>query len=271
MNREDHFIQLLKDSPEDELWGVVDAGGVSGVGSGPSGREIQWMVHVQFAAWRPVGGLVRTTVLNVRKPVPEAQIGDYMAAMRPYDVVRVKARWLEDPATDTAWALIGEVLGKQESDADLRAQALRLQKPVTFKDADLGKFTLDRSIGMFEADTKWCGGFVSLRIEGSSVPDAQNALRTARSLWAEQTVWDQRIKTFSTEQMLELKNNNWLEDDEQEITPEEFASRIEVTSIFVNADGSFKISCSDDGMFHDHWITVHGDESRGLYDAGLGG
>lgn len=71
--------------------------------------------------------------------------------------------------------------------------------------------------------------------------------------------------------MLELKNDYWLEEPEDEsdaeptpLTLEEFKERITITEIAFNQDKTTTIICSNDDMFEDHDIVISTD-TRGVY------
>ena len=56
-----------------------------------------------------------------------------------------------------------------------------------------------------------------------------------------------------------------------EITEEEFASRIYITELSVNADGEFTAYYNDDDMFLGHVITINGSLEEGIEDAYIQG
>ena len=71
--------------------------------------------------------------------------------------------------------------------------------------------------------------------------------------------------------MLELKNDYWLEESEEEsdegpttVTPDEFKERITITEITFNQDSTITITCDADGMFGEHSIVIYTD-TRGYY------
>ncbi len=71
--------------------------------------------------------------------------------------------------------------------------------------------------------------------------------------------------------MLELKNDYWLDEAEDEsdeepspLSLDEFKERIIITEITFNTEGDATITCDADGMFADHSIAIHTD-SKGIY------
>lgn len=65
--------------------------------------------------------------------------------------------------------------------------------------------------------------------------------------------------------MLELKNEVWLEDDEEEISSEQFRKLISIESMVFFSDKSCNIYCNDGELFGDHLIEISIDEN-GKYE-----
>ncbi len=60
----------------------------------------------------------------------------------------------------------------------------------------------------------------------------------------------------ATDELIQLKNETWLEEDEVEITREEFIERIRVQSISIYYDGNFEVWFDDGDIFWGHGIKV---------------
>ena len=79
------------------------------------------------------------------------------------------------------------------------------------------------------------------------------------------------------EKMVDLKNDNWLDEDEetgeeeQEITKEDFRKRISIENISFNNDCSSTIYCNDDDIFWGHSIEITVDENGNYTDSNLAG
>lgn len=271
MSREDDLMRQLADSPETEILGVVAPGGVSGVGGGPSGDQIQWTLLITLSGWKPSGGEFRDSEMTVRKLVQEPEIRNYMAAMNSYDVVRLRARWSEINAMNSTQALLIEFLGKDTSSIELNAHSLKLQESVTFEDGLFGTFTLNRRVDWYEAAPTWCGNVIGLSIPSKSQDEIEKSLQVARCLWADQTEWQRKISMFAIKELLELKNGTWLSEGEEELTAEEFSRRMTLESITIESDGSFEFWHDDGDLFWGHSIMVSGDIASGIKEAGIHG
>lgn len=80
-----------------------------------------------------------------------------------------------------------------------------------------------------------------------------------------------------SEKMTELKNENWLDIDEntgkeeEKINSEEFRNRIYIESIVFQDDCSSTIYCSDDTIFWGHTIEINVDKKGNFIGANLVG
>jgi hypothetical protein len=71
--------------------------------------------------------------------------------------------------------------------------------------------------------------------------------------------------------LLNLKNDNWLDDGEDEVTAEQFIEAMRLESIAVYPDGSFVFWHQDGDLFWGHSIQICGSLSEGLTDADIPG
>src|SRR3954467_7230172 len=93
----------------------------------------------------------------------------------------------------------------------------------------------------------------------------------ARTLWAQQGDWNRRIRELATRELLDLKNSNWLAEDEPVITADDFTDRMRLESISVNGDGSFEFFHDDGDLFWGHTIIVGGNLRDGPTSAQIAG
>lgn len=144
-----------------------------------------------------------------------------------------------------------------------------MQKPVTFDDPTFGTFTLDRRVDWFTAEVMWNGNRVSLNLAESD--EVHEALAAAHALWQEQREWNRRIRDYAVQELLPLKNEAWLSEDEAELTADEFKDAMTLESITVYPDGSFDFWHDDGDLFWGHSIQISGSLSEGPTDADIPG
>jgi hypothetical protein len=115
----------------------------------------------------------------------------------------------------------------------------------------------------------------SVRLALNSDSDAetfpQDSLTHARTLWSEQERWDAEIRDYMVKELLDLKNGNWLDKEEAELSEDEFLQRVSLESITVSSKGAFEFWYADGDLFWGHSIMVSGSLDGGIDDAGIHG
>ena len=99
----------------------------------------------------------------------------------------------------------------------------------------------------------------------------EDAIKTAETLWADEAGWKQRADDYAVEKLLPLKNASWLEDNDVEVTSNEFKARMKLVSITVEGKGRFTFWHEDGDLFWGHSIEIRGTLEVGLIDADIPG
>ena len=141
----------------------------------------------------------------------------------------------------------------------------------TFEDNLFGTFVLDPAVNWFESKTEWGNAPVQLALEMNDCDDAKIPLATAKKLWEDQAAWAKKIAGFAIAQLLELKNDVWLEEDEAEITSAQFIEKMRLRSITVYPDGEFEFWHNDGDLFWGHTILISGNLIEGVNYADIPG
>lgn len=162
-------------------------------------------------------------------------------------------------------------LPKPGFDPELKAILDEQKKPITLDVEGLGTFTLSRAMGWFEATVKWMDSEVSMTFDQTE--DAlDSAQETACALVNDQTVWDERVRAFAAEQLLDRVNDIAAETDDEDGDAEHFTaatlqSQWELDSILAGPDGTFEFLFSDDDLFLAHPVRVTGNLEEGPLQA----
>lgn len=239
----------------------------SAVSAGPG----QWRLQMALEAWRIDDGPVCLQRLMLHQPVDDAAFERQRDALAPYRVLDLRVRLLEDSAPGTPQALLEQVVGFDDADAELHAHAETLQQPVTHEDPQLGVFTLDRRVGWFSARTAWRGREVELQLEADQPDEVAAALQAAHALWADDAAWEQRVRAYAVDQLLPLKNAHWLESGETPLGPDAFAARMTLRSIGLTPEGGFDFWHDDGELFRGHAIRIGGTLAAGPNAADIPG
>jgi len=203
----------------------------------------------------------------VTRDVGLAELESLMARVRPGEIFSARVRF-DDPHT----AQLVEILEPQGASDALVQRAADLLVPKTFVDGRFGVFTLDRRMDWYEGNASWCGRAVPLYLNATNEVELDSVIRTTAKLWDEQLVWSTRLEDCAIEHLLELKNDCWLDDDdEQRLEPHAFRRRMTLESVTVEADGSFEFWFDDGDLFGGHAIRVEGNVVDGATRASIQG
>jgi len=259
----------LSGRPVEEVLGLVGASGACGwpVEGG------RWTLSFGFETWKIPPGPWKQNHLRVDYVGTPEDFESLSSRIATYTVFRIRARVVEESVFGTSVAELVEFLGPDESDPELNQAAIDLQKPAVVTDRQFGELTLDRRVNWYTADTTWNGAAVALHLGVDPSGSLDGALATARSLWKDQARWAERIADYAVQRLLPVKNDSWLDEDEEEaeLTPQDFRSLMDLDSISVSPDGSFEFWHDDGDMFLGHSILIRGDLDSGPTQADIAG
>ena len=254
-------------------------------GSGAGKRSGFWDVSHYFIAY--VGcqtGALHAADGRIVYPVSDEQndAGGILDRFRREAVYRLKARKKipsEVPEGVTASSqnqfLVVEVLEEDAPCPALEEVLAEYRRPVVVVDEVLGELTLDKDLDMFEGTLLWRDEDIdiSLGVDSSSEDTWTAAVVAMKQMVAEQDCRDRDMRTFAARELTELACE-WRESTDEgapEITEESFAQRLDLTSIAMDADGSFSAYFNDDDMFFGHCVVVYGTLEGGVVKVNMEG
>ena len=244
-----------------EIEGIVSPSGQSG-----SSRSDDYHVHCfSFSAWRRPGQAVVNANLTILRPVdPE---GDWFTEYPKPSIHRIKVLLSSDK---TRAIFAGE--SAQEADtSQLSEVGDQLAQPIVIRTERFGDLILDQSVGWFEGEAMWNGQLIVVSFNTDEKEEVSEALRVAEKLWEEQSLWKRQVEDYAVQELLSLKNDNWLGDGESPLTAEEFKSRMSLQSITIDPDGSVEFWHDDGDLFWGHSIMISGSLDEGLTQADIPG
>lgn len=253
--------------PETTIYGVVGANGPSG---GKVPPETCWSLHLHLIAWRIPEGPVKRAQLSVNKRVSDAELAVLQDAIHSESIFAFRGKLCESSPFGDARAQLISLLDCP-IDEELESILSDFLKPVELTDPVVGKLTLNKSIDQFEGSIAWFGKQIGLKIPVDESGDPSDSLRTAKVLLANMESWAAKVTDYAAANLLELKNDSWLDEGEQPITREEFIRRMQLESITAYPEGAFEFWHHDGDLFWGHSILVSGSLSKGLTDADIPG
>lgn len=272
------FAERYKTEEQEILVLLSDGGG----GAAKTGGL--WSANAYFLAWQDtVTGQLHKGDGRVVWPVSEeerkAHGVSYPYFFKKEKVYRLLARDLKDRTVPEGHLpsaynnfMVVKVLEEDVQSPQLAEVLEEYLRPVVVNDPDLGGLTLNKRYASFEGHVDWLGRGVSVMLDVD--PDDQDTWTAAfghmRTLLAEQTSRDESFRAFAAQKLTRLAND-WAEDDQGEITPEDFIRRIRLSEISMDDDGKYCMFYNDDDMFLGHIITIYGTVNGHMESANIEG
>lgn len=160
---------------------------------------------------------------------------------------------------------------KPAQDDELEAILNKVKKPVYYEDPVLGKFKLEQDVGYFSGKIVWNAQSVCFSFSKDTKAAMQKMMDTIHTLLQNAAEWEAKIRLFAAEELLELKNDNWLENEREPVTAQQFMDCMKLETIEVDADGCFNFWYEDGDLFWGHAIVVAGTLQNGLESATIEG
>lgn len=265
--KQNTLFEQLENAPIGEIKGIVDSMGVAGVSIGQGN---QWSISLTLEKWR-VDSLIKNAPLTVRRKVSKDELHQLQEAIDSDTIIKIRARLLEENIFDSPQALLEELIETNVSDQGLQEKLEELQEPKTFQDEVFGEFTFDRRVDWYCTKTEWGEVPIELNLSLEDDAEVEKALKTAHTLWEQQALWDDQIKEYAVKELLELKNDAWVEDEEEEVSKTEFLSLMTLETVTVYPNGDFEFWHGDGDLFWGHSIKVSCSLSGGITSAGIEG
>jgi hypothetical protein len=256
--------------PTVTLSGVVDPTGASG---GKIPPETQWSLNVGLIAWHVANGPIVETSLIVSKSVSEEELQALQHSIRSDSIISFEAKLCELSPFGDARAELVQLLNPQ---AVARAPVLEriLENsiaPVEISDPLLGRLIFNRRVGWFEGQVKWLGKTIDVALSANGEHDTHAAIQSAHVFLDSMLEWSQKINNLAVAELLNLKNECWLDEGEQNVSSAEFLHRMQPASFTVYPDGSFEFWHDDGELFWGHSILISGSLLNGVTNASIVG
>ena len=137
-----------------------------------------------------------------------------------------------------------------------------MPKTVTIK--NFGKFIYNKKLNAYKLFKE--------EIEYYFSADNKEELKKVKNIFSniELTQFIEKAKDYTTDKLLKLKNDLWLEEDEKKITKKDFKNRMKFTSLYVFSE-SANFYFDDGNLFWGHTIEVTINQNLEFIDANIVG
>ena len=253
----DKLFRKEKKEKNQIVIGVVsprnDGGGVQSAG------EEHWLFSFAISPWRDSNGLIHETELIVRKDkITQLEMRNLMSNTKALNIVKLNVKSKGNISkSENQPAELLEILEIVYDDVELNRLAKELQIPVILTDSFFGKFTLDRRVDWWETKYKWKEKEISLNVSAET-EEIEKVIEYAKLVCLNQNVWTEKIELCAVKNLLDVKNSSWLEEDELDLTEDEFRRRLTLESIIVKDLGDIEFWFNDGDLFWGHSILVRG-------------
>ncbi|MDR1315532.1 MAG: DUF2262 domain-containing protein [Spirochaetales bacterium] len=243
---------------------IVTGSSAFGGAKGP-GEEL-WEASIDITAWKLINDKnICGERYFLRTKADMEYLNELRGKILPDTICSVKVRQKENKF------LLVEITGKGIIDNELENILKEQTKPVIYKDKTLGKFVLDKRFDEYTGKIKWNNKRIKMAITKYTGEMLDKVFIAANEFIREQEMWDRRIKEFAANKLAKLKNTSWLEEDEEEITADEFIKKIKAESINISLKNKFEVYFDDGEIFWGHSIVVSGNFEKGPLRADIAG
>lgn len=247
-----------------EEFDILAVTGANSFGGEQCPGEEYRTVTLPITAWREDDGPVHQEDTCLVALADDTLLA-YLRRRAPMDSI-IQAR-VRQGLEDDRFLLVG--MPTPMVDPELKAILEKQKQPVSLWVPDLGTFTLNRSVGWFQADVDWLGQSVQLVYDQGTEEEMKKAQEAALELMSAQEKWDKAIRTYASEQLpIQYAGS---EEEMLQLPPEELEQRLEPESIQVWPEGSFEFWFHDADYQWEHALRVHGTLTGGLDRVNLEG
>ena len=140
------------------------------------------------------------------------------------------------------------------------------------EDAVLGKLVFNTDLDWYETTVRIAPALdATLQIAVEGFASADDAIDAARRHLPTVLAGLEGGKALIASELLEIKNSDWLEDDEEALTEDQFVSQLTLSTLTAQADDSWELYFDAGQLFWGHQILVWWSPTRGFYEAQTAG
>lgn len=176
--------------------------------------------------------------------------------------------------------MVTELIDDGKSDPRLEKLKAKYLKPVHINHPKAGTFTLNNQFSCFAGEIDWLGNkcTVYLETDTDAGRTAKKAFNFFKKLYSDRESKDQKFRSYAAQYLTDTAND-WLyesddenEDDEKEITEEEFRDMLRISELAIDPKGDITLYyVEDNDIFGGHSIEITANISGEITGANLVG
>ncbi|QUH28503.1 DUF2262 domain-containing protein [Vallitalea guaymasensis] len=258
------IFNFTKNKEQKVIIGIISSKGSSG-GRG-QGQEL-WNFSFNLEYWYTNNSQINTENLRVTKNVQDVELRKMMNKAVGETVVKI----LYTGDIINGKVEFDSILDYNFYDSKLQPYIEDIRKDIIYNDNELGNFILNKSVDTYCCILDWCGIKAELVMETNEEIELVDLIEKYKERFTEQMYWNTKVKKFASKELISLKNDSWLEDDEKEMSELEFQSSMSLESLVLYTDDSYTFWYNDGDLFGGHVIIVEGNLDDGLLRAEIAG
>ncbi|MDI2090510.1 DUF2262 domain-containing protein [Commensalibacter oyaizuii] len=244
--------------------GAIDEDGVREERHPPSESSSLWRLNFVLRVWKEVDGHNYEENLRIQKDLNKEDFDALFEKLRDKDLVYITVRFLDYQTAELI--ALNETINDEELSKKFFEDDI---KPQIIHHPQWGAFVFNNVVKWFEGHASWMDQKVTLYVDATDEDSFSYLLDQNQPLFAEQSQWMERILAFTVAKLLPLKNDSWLHEDQDPLTPQEFIDKLELETILLDKDGSFYFTFNDHDLFWGHTISTLGSLEQGITDSSI--
>jgi hypothetical protein len=108
---------------------------------------------------------------------------------------------------------------------------------------------------------------VSIKLATDDEGNIKSILDRANYVVVHLEIYSENAKDYAVEKLLKLKNEAWLDENEELLTPTQFKNRMILESINISSEGDLNFYYNDGDLFFGHCISITINNSDRFVDA----
>ena len=258
------MFNLFKKNPKVTGEEIIVVTGATGFGGSRLREETMWKYSCSITAWKRPG---QPIVVEESKLFIEGQQEEIRKVIN--GVARDRIYRVSAIHENGKFTLV-KVLGKS-SDVEMEEFLAKQLMPTYYTDEEIGEFLLDRTVNWYEKEIDWLNTKIRITFDRDSEEKMKHSCATLRTILENMEKWDNETRICASNDLLELKNDVWLGEDEEIFTPKDFQSRLTLTSIGIANDEEIDFWFDDGNIFWGHSICVNAHIEKGCVSASMHG
>lgn len=135
----------------------------------------------------------------------------------------------------------------------------------------LGELRYDTKFDWYESQVVFYETQLSISLSIEDNDKVESILTRASSVVQHLKRYAKDAEEYAVKNLLELKNETWLDEDETFLTSEEFKNRMMLEGLVFSPDGEVEFYYNDGNLFFGHCILITMDKNNCFIDASISG